>query len=343
MNIRNDVSLKDYSTMRLGGRSKFLIEVNSDSELTEAVAWAKTNNLPYLMIGEGSNLFWRDEGFSGVVLVNKILGVKTEQISEHEYLVTANAGENWDKLVGHCTNQGMSGIEYLSLIPGSCGAAPIQNIGAYGSDLSKVLVSLSAYDTSTNKFINLSSEECILGYRDSVFKHQSDRNHYLITSITIKLGNKNPELPYYPAIEEYFKVHKIKQITSMVIRDAVINIRSLKLPDPKLVPNNGSFFANPIIDEIKFQELFAKFPKIVYWKMEDSKVKLSAGRLIEIAGFKDKFDPETGMATWHYHTLTLVNKSAKSTKDLLVFRDKIVDRVRQEFDINLEQEPELLP
>ncbi len=343
MNIKKDVPLKDYSTMKLGGSAKFLVDIHSESELIEAIAWAKSNNLPYLMIGGGSNLFWRDEGFSGIVLVNRIPGIKTKKVSENEYEVTAGAGESWDGLVESCVAQGLSGIEYLSLIPGSCGAAPIQNIGAYGSDISKVLVSLRAYDVSSEQFINLSKAECKLGYRDSIFKHLPNKNRFLVVSISIKLTNKKPEPPYYPAIETYLKTKDIKLITPLEIRNAVISIRQSKLPDPKLVANNGSFFTNPIISNELLKRLITKYPEMVSWPIDTNNSKVSAGWLIEQIGYKDKYDPTTGMATWIHHTLTLVNKSAQTTKDLLIFRDQIIDKVSQKFDIKLEQEPELLP
>ncbi|HEY5267725.1 MAG TPA: UDP-N-acetylmuramate dehydrogenase [Candidatus Saccharimonadales bacterium] len=343
MNIRNNVSLKDYSTMKLGGETKFIVDINTSSELIEAITWAKTHALPYLIIGGGSNIFWKDEGFDGILLVNKIQGIQTKQISDHEYLITAGAGENWDKLVEKCTSDGLSGVEYLSLIPGSCGATPIQNIGAYGSDISKVLVSVEAYDTTTDKFVSISAEDCHLGYRDSRFKRGSDKNRFLITSVTIKLTNENPKPPYYPAIDEYLKNHSIDHVTPMIIREAVIDIRNSKLPDPKINPNNGSFFTNPIISKELFDRLKVTYSDIVSWPVNDNQLKISAGWLIEQIGYKDKYDLVTGIATWPRHSLTLVNKSAKTTSDLLSFKEQIVSKVKQKFDINLEQEPELLP
>jgi len=328
--------------MRLGGNTSYLIEIHNKNELSQALDWAKQKSLPYLVVGNGNNIIWKDEGFNGVVLVNKILGIESKQLDSNRISIDLGAGENWDKVVEKFTKEGFSGIECLSLIPGTCGASPIQNIGAYGGDISNVLNSVEAFDIFTNKFVTLSCEECELGYRASRFKYR-DKNRFIIVSINLIIEKKNPSAPYYKIVEEYFKTNDITEITPIVLRDAVVAIRTSKLPDPNFIPNTGSFFANPIIDKSSFDNLHQKFPELVFWLDQDNKVKLSAGWLIEQIGYKDKYDPITGMATWSKHTLTLVNKSAKSTADLLDFKQQIVSRVKDKFDITLEQEPELLP
>jgi UDP-N-acetylmuramate dehydrogenase len=343
MQILENVSLKDYSSMKLGGNARYLIEIDSRETLIGAFDWLKDRKLPYLVIGEGNNIVWKDEGFGGVVLVNKIPGISTKQINDKSLQITLGAGENWDSVVEKFTNEGYSGIENLSSIPGTCGAAPIQNIGAYGGEIAKVLDSVDAYDTTTNQFVSIPASECDLGYRASRFKY-NDKNRFVIVSITITLNKNNPQKPYYDAVEKYLNDHNINiEITPMVFRKAVIEIRKLRLPDPKIIPNNGSFFANPIINKPAFDQLLVKFPEIVNWPSGDGKIKISAGWLIDQIGYKDKFDPETGIATWSQHSLTLVNKSAKSTADLLNFKQQIVSKVKDTFGIDLEQEPELLP
>ena len=343
MQILENVSLKDYSSMKLGGSARYLINIDSKDSLVEALTWAKDKKLDHLVVGGGNNIVWKDEGFDGVVLVNKILGISSNQIGDSMLQITLGAGEDWDSAVEKFTNQGYSGIENLSYIPGTCGAAPIQNIGAYGGEIAKVLNSVEAYDTSINEFVSIPVADCELGYRASRFKY-SDKNRFVISSITITLEKKNPSKPYYDAVEKYLTANNINdEVTPMILRKVVIAIRQSKLPDPKINPNNGSFFANPIIDKTSFDNLLTQFPEIVYWPTGDGKVKISAGWLIDQIGYKDKFDPQTGMATWNTHSLTLVNKSAKSTSDLLNFKQQIISKVKEKFGIDLEQEPELLP
>ncbi len=343
MQILENVSLKNYSSMKLGGNTKYLINIDSKKTLTEAFKWIKENKLAFLVIGEGNNIVWRDTGFNGVLLVNKIPGISSKQISNTELQINLGAGENWDYAVKKFTAQGYSGIENLSYIPGTCGAAPIQNIGAYGGEVSKVLDYVEVYDTKTYQFTTITASDCELGYRASRFKYK-DKNRFVIVSVTITLSKQNPSKPYYDAIEKYLITNNISgEITPMLFRKIVIEIRKSRLPDPKIIPNNGSFFANPIIDKYSFNKLQTKFPDIVSWPTDDGKIKISAGWLIDQISFKDRFDPDTGIATWSQHSLTLVNKSATSTNDLINFKNQIVSKIKSKFDVELEQEPELLP
>lgn len=342
MNIFQKISLKDYSTMRLGGTAQYLVEINNKKELVESIKWAKSEKLNMLMIGTGSNIIWRDEGYDGLILVNNIMGFETfDEDQEHLY-VTIGAGEEWDFVVKRTVDLGYSGIESLSLIPGSTGSTPVQNVGAYGSEISNCLVSVEAFDLKANEFVVLKNDECDFSYRSSRFK-TNDNGRFFITAITLKLNSKRTEPPYYAAVQKYFDDNKIDKITPRVIRDAVIAIREAKLPDPKIVPNTGSFFTNPIVDETTFKELIKNNPEVSYWEVDHNSYKLSAAWLIERAGFKAVNDPETGISTWPTQPLVLVNTSAKSTKDLLKFRDKIIKEVKSKFNVTLVQEPELLP
>lgn len=334
--------------MRLGGQAAYLTEVASKSEVTEAVAWARERNLPLLMIGGGSNIVWKDEGFPGLVLVNKILGYEVFSEDEENTYIMVGAGENWDGVVERAVATGKSGVEYLSLIPGTAGGAPVQNIGAYGHELSESLVSVEVYDLQTNSFSNLQAIDCGLGYRTSRFK-TTDRGRFLITGITLHLIKPLPQTSYYHWLEHYFAEHKIEQPSVADIRQAVIAIRSARLPDPARFANTGSFFANPIITADKYQELLDTHPKLAawpsrcFWDLPDGTYKVAAGALLEYLGFKDYHDEETGMATWGAQALVLINEHADSTADLLKFKQMIVDKVQQTFGITLEQEPELLP
>jgi UDP-N-acetylmuramate dehydrogenase len=342
MQIRHNVSLKDHSTMRLGGTAKALVIVTNTDELLEAIAWARQRNLPLIMIGSGSNILWRDEGFDGLVLVNGIMGLKEDKKDEENYYFTIGAGEQWDSVVARVVAKGMHGVETLSHIPGTTGAVPIQNVGAYYQDISDTLVSLEAYDTQTNKMVTLPKSECGLGYRTSRFK-TTDNGRFFITTITLHLTHVNPTPPFYPSLQQYLDDHNIRTFTPQVIRDAIIAIRSAKLPDPAVVANNGSFFANPIIPQAKLNQLQAEHGSIMHWPVGKGVFKIPAAWLVEQAGFKDVHDTETGMATWKNQALVLVNEHAQSTAQALAFKQKIQDAVREKFNILLEQEPQLLP
>lgn len=341
MNILQNVSLKDYSTMRLGGTAAYLTEVSDRHELADALNWAEQYKLPVIMIGSGSNIIWKDEGFPGLIIVNKILRFEEQFEDEENYYVTVGAGEDWDSVVARVVDKGMTGIEALSLIPGTAGATPVQNVGAYGQEIANTLVSVEAYDTQKKDFINIPNIECGFGYRMSRFK-STDRGRFFITAITLHLIHGNPQPPYYRALEAYLEEHQITNPTPQIIRDAVITIRRSKLPD-LTVANNGSFFANPVIDEGDYAQLQADFPGIPGWSIGAGRIKIPAAWLIEQAGFKDIHDAETGMATWQAQPLVLVNEHAQSTAQLLQFKQKIVTAVKQKFNVQLEQEPELLP
>lgn len=342
MQLLQRVPLKLHSTMRLGGAAAYMTDVHDRHELTEALAWADTQKLPVMMIGSGSNIIWRDEGFPGLVMVNKIMRFEELQEDEENYYVTIGAGENWDQAVARAAAKGMTGIEGLSLIPGTAGATPVQNVGAYGQEIAQTLVSVEAYDRQAKQFINLQGSDCAFGYRTSRFK-TTDRGRFFITAITLHLLHTNPRPPFYNALQRYFDEHNIRECTPQVVRDAVIAIRQSKLPDPAKVANNGSFFANPIVDEGVLAQIQASYPDIPHWPMDGGRVKLPAAWLLEQAGFKNMHDAETGMATWSQQPLVLVNEHAQSTAQLLAFRQKIISAVQQKFQITLEQEPELLP
>lgn len=341
MIIRHGVSLRDYSTMRLGGVAKYLTDIHSQVELEEAIAWAKERDLPIIMIGGGSNVIWRDEGFEGLVLVNKIMGYKQEDDADGHVLITSGAGELWDTFIAKTTAQGLSGIENLSLIPGTVGATPIQNVGAYYQDISDTLVHLTAYDLHKNEIVTLTKADCKLKYRSSRFK-TTDRGRFFITSVTFRLQKRDPEPPFYPSLQQYLDDHNITTFTPQVIRDAVLAVRSAKLPDPAKIANNGSFFANPMITREKLEEIQAEYTNVMHWPVGENVFKIPAAWLVQEAGYKDFHDPETGMATWPTQAMVFVNEHATSTKQLLDFKQKVTGAVWEKFGIRLEQEPEIL-
>lgn len=342
VNILQNVSLAGYSTMGLGGSAAHLVEVSSRNEVLEALNWAKTNGLPAIMIGGGSNIVWSDSGYTGIVLVNKISGYEVQKEDEANVYLTLGSGENWDSVVERSVSAGLTGIEALSLIPGTVGATPIQNVGAYGQEISQTLMTVEAYDNQASQFVTIPAGDCGFSYRNSRFKTQ-DRGRFFITGITLHLTKGKPMPPFYGAVQAYFEDKGITDYTPQVLREAVIFIRTSKLPDPAMVRNTGSFFANPIVNDEQLTYLASGFEQIPHWPLEQGGAKLSAAWLIDQAGFKDYHDTETGMSTWPRQSLVLVNEHAKSTADLLAFKKKIVDAVQTKFNITLQQEPELLP
>lgn len=328
--------------MGLGGNAAHLAVITSRLELLEALTWAQENKTPIIMVGGGSNIVWRDEGFDGLVLVNKIERYETFQEDDENFYVTAGSGENWDTIVERSTQAGLTGIEALSLIPGSAGATLVQNIGAYGQEISQTLVTAEVFDLQANDFTTMRAEDCGFGYRTSRFK-TTDRGRYFITAITLHLRKGSMMPPFYTTLQNYLDENNITDHSPMSIRNAVIAIRNSRLPNPAFVKNNGSFFQNPIVSEEKLIDLRALYPTIPSWPLKDGNIKLPAAWLIEQCGFKGVHDDTTGMATWPNQPLVLVNEHASSTADLLTFKQKIVDAVNDKFGVILQQEPELFP
>lgn len=342
MLMLQNVPLGSYSTMRLGGPAAYLVDITERSQIREAVEWARERQLPVIMIGTGSNIVWKDEGFPGLVMVNKIMGFEVFEEDADNAYITVGAGENWDSTVKRIVEAGYSGVEELSLIPGTTGATPVQNVGAYGREISEVLTTVEAYDSQENKLATIPASDCAFAYRTSRFK-TTDRGRFFIISITLHVMKSAPKQPFYEAVKSYFESNGITEFTPQKVREAVIAIRSSKLPDPSVVANNGSFFQNPVVSHEQLVQLLADYPGLVHWPRDDGSAKVSAAWLVEQAGFKDFHDPETGMATWQKQPLVFVNEHAEKTAQLLAFRQKIMDAVQAKFQITLQQEPELLP
>lgn len=327
--------------MRLGGKARYLIEVTTEQEVLEAIQFANAKSLQLHVIGEGSNTIFTDAGFSGLAIVNRIKGRDFKEL-EDSLEATVGAGENWDDLVAQTVEAGYGDIAALSKIPGTVGAAPVQNIGAYGQQISDSLISVRAFDIQTKEFKDILRSGCNFSYRHSRFNLE-DKGRFIITSIKMRLYRKEVRPPFYADVEKYFAVHNIDtlNVTPADLRNAVTEIRTNKLPDPTMIANTGSFFGNPVVDEHTFATLQNDYPELKGHRTDDGRLKLYAGQLIELAGFKDYHDQTSGMATWHNQALVLVNECAKTTHDLLSFRQKITEGVKKQFGIQLDQEPEL--
>ncbi len=329
--------------MGLGGPARYLVTVQRPDEVAEASLWAKVHgDLPVLMIGHGSNIVWQDKGFDGLVIVNRILGYESYEEDPENTYITIGGGEIWDSVVERTVSSGLTGIEALSLIPGTAGATPVQNVGAYGQEISQTLTTITAYDHHEARLVTIAASDCDFGYRTSRFK-TIDRGRFLITAITLHLNKGNPLPPFYASVQSYLEQHNITVPTPADIRQAVLVIRSAKLPDPAAVRNCGSFFANPIVSQEQYAYLNEAYEgSMPHWQVDQTRVKLSAAWLIERAGYKDFHDQVTGMATWPTQPLVFINEHATCTADLLRFKQKVTDDIRAKFNVTLVQEPELL-
>lgn len=328
--------------MRLGGIASHLCEIVTESDLLEALAYAKEHQLATHIVGEGSNSIFGAKGFRGLIIVNKILGVSESGNSEQMKL-TIGSGENWDDIVSLTVEKGFSDIAALSLIPGTTGAAPVQNIGAYGQQISNSIISVRAYDCERADFVTLQKNECAFSYRHSRF-NTTDKARFIITSVKMRLSRKTVSPPFYADVTAYFKEHgnNNSEITPSLLREAVSIVRVVKLPDPRDVASSGSFFKNPVVAEEVYQKLKDEFPELKVHKTDDGSSKLYGAQLIELCGLKNFHDAATGMATWKNQALVLINESAKTSDDLFKFKETIIQKVKDTFGITLIQEPEFI-
>lgn len=336
MDIHTDIPLKNYITMRLGGSARFMADISTPDEAAALYKRAAEQQLPFYILGGGSNTLVRDDGFPGIVLRMRIPGFEVVGSTLHSTSIRIGAGELWDDIVRRTVEMGLGGIEAMSAIPGTAGAAPVQNIGAYGQEISETLIALDAYDTHTDTFVTLSNEDCDFTYRHSIFRGR-EAGRYIITSITLELTKNLPSPPFYASLSSYLEAHTITSFTHQTIRDAVIAIRHEKLPDPATAPNTGSFFKNAIVQEWHYEELQKTYPDMPHYDMGDKTYKIPTGWLIEKAGLRGQL--LHGIRVYQPNALVLVNESAQTYDDLAHARDEIIATVRDTFRIIIAQEP----
>lgn len=336
MEIHTNILLKNYTTMKLGGNARFMTEVHTKEEVATVFKNAMSKNLPIFILGGGSNVIVHDEGFNGLVIKMKIPGFEVIADDLNSTTIKIGAGEVWDSVVKRIVDMGLSGVENMSNIPGTSGAAPVQNVGAYGQEIADTLQYLEAYDSQTDSFVTLQNSDCGFKYRESIFRG-SEFGRYAITSIVIKLSKNQPQPPFYDSLQKYLDENGIKIYTVEVIRNAVIEIRKNKLPNPDVLPNTGSFFKNAIIEKWQLGELLAKYPDIKTYDMGNGTYKVPCGCLIEKAGLKGALI--NGIRVYDKNALVLVNESANSYSDLAAARDTVIGKVRDMFRIQIEQEP----
>jgi UDP-N-acetylmuramate dehydrogenase len=336
MEIHTNIPLKHHLTMKLGGPARFFTEVRTTDELLSVYRNARSKNLPIFILGGGSNIIARDEGFAGLIIRIRIPGFEIIHDDINTTTIKVGAGESWDETVKKTVDMHLTGIEAMSAIPGTFGAAPVQNIGAYGQEIADTLISLEAYDSETDQIVTLTNEQCEFSYRNSIFR-STEAGRYVIINLTVKLSKSMPQPPFYESLQTYLNEHKITLFTHQTIRDAVMAIRAEKLPDPALKPNTGSFFKNAIVENWQLEELRKTYPDIQIFDMGNGTSKIPTGWLIEKAGLKGQL--LHGMRIHDKNALVLVNESASSYNDLAQARDEIIGKVRDTFRIHIEQEP----
>lgn len=321
----------NLTTFKTGGDISYYFEVNTEKELISSVKFAKSKSLQIFVIGEGSDILVSDKTFEGVVI--KYVGRSIEFINDkNNPLVIAEAGLIWDELVEYAVNLKLQGIECLSGIPGTVGAAPVQNIGAYGQELCDTLEYVRVYSVEKEEFLEISNKDCCFGYRDSFFKKTQNWQKYIVTKVGLRLHkNKKPQV-LYDSIKPYIS----KNPTLHEVRDAVIKVRHKKLVDYKEIPNAGSFFKNPIVSKKIAEEIKDEFPEMKAYPV-GNKFKIFAGFLIEKAGWKGKRLGPVKVSD--KHALILTNPEGKGkTKDIVKLARAVQDGVYKKFGIKLEPE-----
>jgi UDP-N-acetylmuramate dehydrogenase len=334
MNLQGNISLKAYNTFGIDVSAKSFIEINSIEDFKELQKEPIYNSGKLLILGGGSNILFT-KNYDGLVLKNNLKGIDIVKEDEDLVWIKAAAGENWHNFVMWCVSKNYGGLENLSLIPGCVGAAPMQNIGAYGVEIKDVCEKVYGLDLETGKETVFTNEDCKFGYRESVFKNTL-KNKYLITAVVFKLTKKPVFNTTYGAIEQELTAMGVKDFSIKAISDAVIKIRSSKLPDPQKIGNAGSFFKNPEVPKEKHTELKQKFEKLVSYPLENGNFKLAAGWLIEFCGFKGKRNAQAGVHV--NQALVLVNYGGVNGNEIYKLSQEVLDAVKNTFGVTLERE-----
>ncbi|MFD2828643.1 UDP-N-acetylmuramate dehydrogenase [Leeuwenhoekiella polynyae] len=337
MNLQHNVSLKDYNTFGISAKAESFVSVTTEDELKEALS-STIDSTPFIL-GGGSNMLLKTD-LSGLIIHIALKGIEVfDENADYIWLKVA-AGENWHEFVMHCVNLGYGGVENLALIPGNVGTSPVQNIGAYGIELKDTFFSCTAIHRETLAKKTFSLSACKFGYRDSIFKNEA-KDAYIITSVTFKLSKTNHKLhTEYGAIQDILKEQAITNPGIKDIAEAVIAIRSSKLPDPAVLGNSGSFFKNPVISKTEFLKLQQTHPEIPFYTVNDEFIKVPAGWLIEQAGFKGKRFGDAGVHC--KQALVLVNYDNATGAEIWDLAIRIQQEVQQLFNITIQPEVNII-
>lgn len=327
------------NTFSLGCRARAMLRPTNGELTVESLAIASDSSLPSLIVGAGSNLLLLDDSLDALVIMPKISGVSIEPFDENEALVVAGAGEGWHQFVMQTLDSGWQGLENLALIPGNVGAAPIQNIGAYGVEVADRIVHVDAYETTSHKLHRFQPEQLQFGYRDSFFKREG-KGRFLISSVAFRLSRNAPLNTGYEALRQVLAATPEHLITAKRVAEAVIAVRQSKLPDPVKLGNAGSFFKNPVLDAEVFNALQSRYEQVPNYPQADGRIKLAAGWLIERAGLKGMRRGDAGVH--ELQALVIVNHGQASGQQLFDVAREVRDTVWQQFSIALEPEVRIL-
>lgn len=333
VSVQERIDLQAFNTLRVKATARYFLELQEAEALEDALAWAQERDLEVLFLGGGSNLVFAGD-FPGLIVHMAIRGRHWEQVEGDEATLVLGAGENWHEAVLYAATSGYRGIENLALIPGTAGAAPVQNIGAYGVELCDTLVSVTAYDRITGAWLRMAGDQCGFAYRDSVFKRNGSR--YVITEIRLRLSRSKPLQLGYRDLEEYLASLPGRHLDALAVAEAVMAIRRRKLPDPVQIPNAGSFFKNPILSEEHYEKLKRQYPDIPAYAQVQG-VKVAAAWLIDQCGWKGYRNQHVGVH--NRQALVLINHSGGCGQDILALAERIRTSVRNQFGVTLEMEP----
>lgn len=322
--------------MRLGGPARYVIRIEQSDDISEAYEFAAKHNLPTVVLGRGSNFLGLDRGYMGVVLLNEIRGIDILSDDAANTTIRANGGEILDDLVAYSVKQNLSGIELLSGIPGTVGAAPVQNSGAYGAEIGDCLLSVDVYDIEAHKVRTLNKSALKLSYRHSIF-NSTAAGKYFIISIKLRLNKAHLTPPFYKSLQAYLDERKITAFTPANIRATVLAIRTSKLPDPTTIASAGSFFKNVVLSEAKAKKFRQQHPEAPIFE-QNGQFKLATAWLLDQAGLKGY--ASHGIVVHPDAPLVLINQSAQSYSDLAAARDEIIAAIKEKFGLTLAAEPQ---
>ncbi len=342
MTIKENISLKPYNTFGISANARYFCEVESVDELQSLISSEIFQSQPHLILGEGANILFTKD-FEGLVVKPAIKGIELVRETDDEVFVKAYAGELWNDLVLFCCEKKWNGLENLAYIPSSVGAAPIQNIGAYGKEIKDVLYSLEALNLETQKIETFSHADCKFAYRESVFKHEY-KGKYVICSLTFALSKIPKFNTDYTAVNEELKRLNVSELSAMSIATAITHIRKSKLPEPSEIGSAGSFFKNPTVSQVHFRLMKGFFPSVVAHPVEpqnpNGDMKLSAAWLIENCDWKGFREGDAGVHT--HQALVLVNYGNATGAEILNLSKRIIDSVKSTFGVTLTPEVNIL-
>lgn len=341
MEYINNFSLRNYNTFGVNSYAQLFVEVFTENELLQAVLYAKQKKIPIMVLGGGSNILLVSEKIPALLIKMGIKDIAIKSQNENSITITVGAGVQWDSFVQYCVQRNWGGAENLSLIPGTVGAAPIQNIGAYGAEVKDIIDSVRVFDNETMSFTTVNTPECEFGYRSSIFKNKH-KNRYIITSVTFTLA-KNPIPNFsYPILRDTIlsqqeNKNTLDSIEISSVSQAVISLRKKRLPDPNIIGNAGSFFKNPEVSQHIASEIIRQFPQVPTFPSSSSNlIKLSAAWLIEQCGWKGHTRDKYGVSP--QHALILINQGHEHGSDIYKLAQDIIQDVESKFGVRLEPE-----